>query len=75
MRSSPDDVLRGDRGVVESFDDHRGLGRLRTDDGRLVDFHCIAIADGSRTIAIGSLVSFRWLAKLGRWEATDITPL
>lgn len=75
MAPSPDDELRRDQGVVESFDDHCGLGRLLTADGRLVDFHCIGIADGSRTIAVGTSVSFRWLAKLGRYEATDIAPL
>lgn len=62
------------RGVVEAFDDRRGLGVIRAEDGRLVEFHCIGIADGSRTIAVGRDVVFRELAKLGRYEATDITP-
>jgi cold shock CspA family protein len=62
------------RGVVEAFDDHRGLGAIRTEDGRLVEFHCIGIADGSRTIAVGRDVVFRELPKLGRYEATDIRP-
>ena len=33
-------------------------------------FHCIAIADGSRTIAVGTAVKFDLLPKLGRYEAT-----
>ncbi len=60
------------QGVVESFDEHRGLGQVRAADGRLFDFHCIGIADGSRTIEVGAPVVFRLLAKLGRYEATDI---
>lgn len=61
-------------GVVETFDEHCGLGVIRRDDGRLVDFHCIGIADGSRSITVGRAVVFRELAKLGRYEATDIAP-
>jgi hypothetical protein len=36
-------------------------------------FHCTQIADGSRTIAVGTPVGFRLLAgRDGRWEAADI---
>jgi cold shock CspA family protein len=38
-------------GVIESFDDLRGDGFFRSDHGELLYFHCVAIADGSRTIA------------------------
>ncbi len=69
------DQVQRTRGVVDCFDEHQGLGQLRLDDGRLVDFHCIGIADGSRTIVVGTPVSFRWLPKLGRYEATDIVEL
>lgn len=63
-------------GVVESFDDTRGLGEVRTDDGEVLPFHCTAIADGSRTIAAGTPVRCTVVAgRLGRWEAADITPL
>lgn len=63
-------------GVVESFDDPRGLGEVRADDGAVVPFHCTAIADGSRTIAVGQPVRFTVVAgRLGRWEAAHITPL
>ena len=63
-------------GVVESFDDPRGLGEVRTDEGEVLPFHCTAIADGSRPIAAGTPVRCRVVAgRLGRWEAADITPL
>ena len=63
-------------GVVESFDEPRGLGEVRTDDGDVLPFHCTAIADGSRTIAEGTPVRCTIVAgRLGRWEAADITPL
>jgi cold shock CspA family protein len=57
-------------GTVVSFDDPRGLGEVRAEDGVGYPFHCTAVADGSRTIAVGTLVSFRVVAgRLGRWEA------
>jgi cold shock CspA family protein len=63
-------------GVVEVFDDPRGLGEVRSDDGAVHPFHCTAIADGSRTIEVGTPVRYRIVAgRLGRWEAADITPL
>jgi CspA family cold shock protein len=62
-------------GVVESFDDPRGLGVVRSDDGVDYPFHCTAVADGTRTIAVGTPVSFRVAAgRRGRWEATDLRP-
>ena len=61
-------------GVVESFDDAVGLGVVRAIDGRQVPFHCIGIADGSRTIAAGTPVRFDLRAGLGRYEATALRP-
>ena len=58
-------------GVVADFDDPRGLGHIDAD-GILYPFHCVSIADGSRSIAVGDHVSFVALAKLGRHEAGDI---
>ncbi len=43
-------------------------------DGVDYPFHCIEIADGSRSIDVGADVSFDVLAKLGRWEAANIRP-
>ena len=62
------------RGVVAAFDEQSGLGVVATDDGVEHPFHCIEIADGSRSIDIGAEVSFDILAKFGRWEAANIRP-
>jgi cold shock CspA family protein len=63
------------RGVVTDFDDGRGLGEIRLDDtGAVFAFHCVSIADGTRTIQVGTEVSFDPLLKLGRQEAGDIRP-
>ena len=41
-------------GVVADFDDERGSGTVTADDGTSYPFHCTAIADGTRTIAVGT---------------------
>jgi len=60
-------------GAVVAFDGEVGLGEIESTDGVRYPFHCIAIADGSRTIDVGTPVRFGLLGKLGRYEATDIT--
>jgi cold shock CspA family protein len=60
-------------GTVTAFDEQVGLGEITADDGTIVPFQCIAIADGTRRIAVGTKVSFESLPKLGRYEAADIT--
>jgi cold shock CspA family protein len=60
------------RGTVTAFDESVGLGTIAGDDGVERAFHCIEIADGSRSIEVGTEVSFELLAKLGRWEAATI---
>jgi cold shock CspA family protein len=62
------------RGTVTAFDREVGLGSIVGVEGTTWPFHCIAIADGSRDIALGAAVTFEPLPKLGRWEATDIRP-
>jgi cold shock CspA family protein len=63
-------------GVVAEFDEPRGLGTIRADDGTELPFHCTAIADGTRTIPVGQRVGFAVVAGLvGRWEAADIGPV
>ena len=77
------------RGVVESFDEHVGLGWLvgqrpgaavPTDgdpvaEGRF-QFHCTTIVDGSRRIGVGQPVSFIvGPAGPGRWEAFQVAPV
>jgi cold shock CspA family protein len=60
-------------GVVDQFDDARGLGTLLDDDGRRYGFHCTAIADGTRRIEVGARVTFVLAAgHLGRVEARQI---
>jgi cold shock CspA family protein len=60
-------------GTVVSFDDPRGLGEVRADEGVDYPFHCTAVADGSRSISVGTSVAFRVVAgRLGRWEATGL---
>jgi cold shock CspA family protein len=64
-------------GTVTAFDEQVGLGEITADgpDGAtVIAFQCIAIADGTRRIDVGTPVSFELLPKLGRYEATAIRP-
>ena len=61
-------------GRVVAFDEAVGLGEVESDGGTRYAFHCIEIADGTRTIAVGTSVRFTLLCKLGRYEAADISP-
>ena len=45
-------------GVVVDFDDDKGIGTVRSEDGRELFFHCTQIADGTRTIPVGAQVTF-----------------
>ena len=64
------------RGRVSAFDDDKGYGTVTDDDGASHFFHCTQIADGTRTIAVGTEVTFQVVAgHLGRWEAADVRPL
>lgn len=45
-------------GNVEAYDAASGLGSLRHDAGHALDFHCTAIADGTRMIEVGARVAF-----------------
>jgi cold shock CspA family protein len=60
------------RGVVTAFDADAGLGVVTDSGGTEYPFHCIEIADGSRTIVVGAEVIFDLRPKLGRWEAAAI---
>ena len=60
------------RGTVTAFDESVGLGTIAGVDGSDHRFHCIEIADGSRSIQVGAQVGFDLLAKFGRWEAANI---
>jgi cold shock CspA family protein len=63
-------------GTVSAFSEDRGLGEITADDATVYPFHCTMIADGTRTIAVGTRVQFEILpGPLGRWEAAAITPV
>ena len=63
------------RGQVSEFDEAVGLGLVTTAAGESFPFHCTRIADGSRTIAVGTEVTFSVTAgRLGRWEASEVSP-
>ena len=58
--------------MVTDFSDERGLGTVRALDGQDYLFHIIEIADGSRTIEVGTPVRFQPLPKFGRFQAAHI---
>ena len=68
----------GDRsertGTVTAFDEAVGLGTVTDTEGRELLFHCIEIADGTRTIEVGAAVRYGVRPKLGRHEAMAVRP-
>jgi cold shock CspA family protein len=59
--------------VVSAFDDERGLGAVTDDDGRVLPFHCTALLDGSRFVAVGTGVVYDVApGHLGRPEARAV---
>ena len=64
------------KGRVTAFDEHRGIGEVTADDGTTYPFHCTVIANGSRTISVGTAVDFEVTpGHQGRWEASAITSM
>jgi cold shock CspA family protein len=62
-------------GRVTTFERVRGLGTVTGDDGAIFDFHATAVADGSRTIDVGTAVTFTVAAgHRGRYEARSLVP-
>jgi cold shock CspA family protein len=61
-------------GKVITFDDYVGLGEVESEDGQVYLFHCVEIADGTRTIDVGAAVEFELMLKLGRFEASRLRP-
>lgn len=61
-------------GIVATFDDHVGAGTIAEDGQPDWPFHCTSIADGSRTIAVGTAVSFRVTAGPNGLEAFAVGP-
>jgi cold shock CspA family protein len=61
--------------VVSAFDERMGIGVVTGADGAELTFHAVAIADGSRSIAVGTEVTYEVVpALLGRWEAAALVP-
>lgn len=59
-------------GIVTAFNDAHGLGEI-TDSASVVwPFHCVSIADGTRTIEVGRAVMFRTGFRVARPEAVSI---
>jgi cold shock CspA family protein len=71
----PGAVFTTRRGVVASFDDHEGSGTV-ADAGSSAawSFHCTRIADGSRTVAVGTVVTYRIEPGPYGFEAVAIAP-
>lgn len=61
-------------GVVVEFDERVGLGVVEpSGGGERLPFHCTQIADGSRSIPVGTDVSFVVIpGRGGVWEAGDL---
>ncbi len=70
-------LWRGPRfGTVVAFDERRGLGAVEDQHGVRTGFHCTAIADGTRRIAVGTPVTFVLApGHHGRMEAQALHPL
>ena len=63
------------QGTVASFNEERGWGTVTDPTGSILPFHCTAIADGSRVIAVGQAVEFDVVpGRAGRWEASNLRP-
>ncbi|HUY63229.1 MAG TPA: hypothetical protein VMV14_01775 [Acidimicrobiales bacterium] len=63
-------------GTVTTFDEQRGLGEVSDDGGASYPFHCTALRDGSRRVAVGTAVAFELAAgHVGRMEARSLQPL
>ena len=63
-------------GVVVRFDEYMGIGSIELSDGGQVEFHCVEIVDGTRTIEVGRRVNCSLGAvNLGRVEGVSILKL
>jgi cold shock protein len=64
------------QGTVEDFDEGRGLGTVVDDDGGRYPFHCTALVDGTRSVAVGARVVFTPApGHLGRLEGRELQKL
>ena len=61
------------RGTVVDFDQARGDGWIVAESGERYYFHCVAIADGTRSIPVGATVQGRRrVGLLGADELVDV---
>jgi cold shock CspA family protein len=61
------------RGVVTAFDELRGDGMVTSDAGAEFYFHCVALADGTRRIDVGTrVVGERRVGLTGSDEIAEI---
>lgn len=74
MARDPSTAFTDRRGTVVRFDDHAGVGTIAEDGQPDWSFHCTSIADGSRTIAVGTTVAFRVRPGPTGLEPFEITP-
>jgi hypothetical protein len=73
MSANPDLGLHLE-GVVTQFDEYVALGEIADSSGRVWPFHCVSIADGTRTINVGAQVQFETAWRVARVEAVEIRP-
>ena len=64
--------MRTYEGTVSAFDDARGLGIVTSDSGSRWPFHCVSLADGTRTVSSGARVRFSISFRVLRLEAVEI---
>ena len=62
------------KGVVASFNSHRGLGYIAVGDDQYL-FHCAEIVDLTREIEVGAEVGFVVTSRFGNLEASEIIKL
>lgn len=63
-------------GVVEEWDDARGVGVVRADGGRALALQCTDLVDGSRTTEVGTRVTAEVApGHHGAWQATRVASL
>jgi cold shock CspA family protein len=68
----PESAFGSLTGRVVEFDEPRGLGTITAGD-RSYPFHCTALLDGTRTVEVGTEVTFEIVpGRLGHWEAARI---
>lgn len=75
MLENIDDLFIEHVGDVTGFDEASGLGVVISDAGSAIAFHCISIADGTRTIAPGARVRFSVAFRVKRVEAVNLVAL